>query len=225
MDDQIERGDKYDDEASLLEKAASQGNLAGIEALLAAGVQEWDIQQAFELAADAGYLEIAGRLIQAGADYNFNYGYDHGEGQRCPVCYRQIMPGAVEICEHWICTREGREFSWYSDDASDFSEELTDLYGLLEELDAQTGLDQAPPALNQTFRSLLQHDTGYWTYRDGVIEVRWSTGGMLNGSGFDYFHPDAGFAKKLKAELRQGIDWLGQRQREIEAGNPANQVE
>src|SRR5689334_569938 len=87
-----------------LEDAARNGDLATIKELITA-VHDLDLEGAFAIAADSGQHEAAGLLEAAGADIQFEKDVSGDcHATRCPVCYRQVGIGAMDTCEHWICT-------------------------------------------------------------------------------------------------------------------------
>ena len=199
------------DGKSPLEIAAAAGFAEVVQHFVSAGaldgVPQWDVQSAFEAAADAGHKEVADILLEHGADLQGAYDFDHEEGERCPICYRPVWPGEGETCEHYICVSEGSDFIWFG--GAEFNDELRELAAMLEGTPPEFAVPRSAPDYVRAAAEVIAADGPYyWTKRDGIQTVRWETGGMLGGAGYDYFHPDPGFAERIADEIDAVRHWL-----------------
>ncbi len=193
--------------------AAVKGHDQAVAMLLdngaALGATDRKGQTAFELARTAKRLAVARLLVAAGADYQPEYDHAHGEGQRCPICFRDILAGAGNYCSHWVCTKEGPEYSWFrSVDFNDEVRELTERAGSLEPDERASVEENAPDEVGELITRAGEYGSDYVVHEPGVVKVRWDTEGMLSGAGVDLFHPESGFGGRVKREAAAALRWL-----------------
>lgn len=202
------------DGQSALEYVVEKGNYELTQEILTLKPDASLIQATFEIAADTGKIEIASLLVNAGADYNYYYGYNRGEGQRCPICFRAIDQMELEACEHLIASSD----SGYTPVFFRLDEELEDFYNKLEELANlicslvndvfEKVLASAPKDLQIVFETVRKYGYFYWTHKEGIITFEWDVHNYLGDAGYDYFHADPDFARKVEIEAEQALAWL-----------------
>jgi tetratricopeptide (TPR) repeat protein len=184
-----------------LMKAAAEGNLVKVDALLAQERNPAHIQAAFELAADAAYPEVARRLVAAGAYYNFEYDtsfeYDNlergdVEGRRCPFCYTMCTLNYNTYCEHLVTM----ELVGDDDPDRGYDSWLEHLAIILQNFDQKEmeELEQEiPPEFAPLVKKIHQNGSKFWRNDPGVIEESWSTDGYIGWTCLYFFHPDPFF--------------------------------
>lgn len=167
---------------------------------------------ALEAARENGHLDVCRALAEAGANYQPYYTYDHGEGQRCPICFADIQAGALETCSHWVCTTEGRDIAWFVRQV-DFTEVVWEAASLVEELDDEelAVLAGAPERVRAVVLGAREDGNLYWRADPELVLVGWETDGALSGAGYDYFHPGSGFGERVRTDAEAAIAWLKER--------------
>lgn len=202
-----------------LELAVKTGLAGMVQAFLNKGQPAYVIQQAFELAADSQQVEIARLLVNAGANYNLNYHYDEGPGQRCPICFTNIQPSKRNYCNHWICRSQTNwkgnlflEFSASSGIHTVSEAPLSELAFLLSPAIAEENLfNQLVEAASGRVKELIQavrtQGVLYWTHRQELVTepINYAQTSVIH---YDYFSPDTNFINKINSEVYEALGWL-----------------
>lgn len=135
-------------------------------------------------------------------------------GDHCPLCDFPNMPGALSTCKHFVGTVWDGQF-----DAQACLEKLKELHSnasdLFEELDDKVKKSFLK-SLNSriTFEKILLTHINYdYSFGDFLITTMpvhtgdgWSTGGMLSGSGYNFYMDSTDSIQLAEACLQKFID-------------------
>ncbi len=202
--------DEEDVTVSSLERAAEANNLRLVEAILIDEPEHDRLQAAFELAADQRHIELARYLIAAGAEYIFDYSLDEDVYHRCPLCFTRLQYGNEGECGHWVCNPYEGTFIGFTNYIDDFNEEVIDVANLVEEIsyrdDYDDIMEKAPAELYSLIEVVIKEGRLYWTNDLQIVSTSYNIGGLrIPEMVVTYFHPDPGFARKVKEEAIAAI--------------------
>jgi hypothetical protein len=198
---------EVDDECAL-ELAARSGHEATVRALLDAGAADKD--RAFGEAAVHGHVALAKLLVDAGADPSWGVEPDY---PRCPVCYRRICPGALEVCEHILFSVcDGELTTWHAEVPEAAAEigGLSDTMDNLQYEDVIDRLDSFPPAVRDAVYRLADGGSSWYQLVPGPIVVKdFVTNAPVSWSVSYWFHERPGDWFVETTQLLAEIDrWL-----------------
>jgi len=203
----------------LLIQVAEEGGAPAVRDL---GAEQWELNDAYVVAADSGRIQAVKALLQAGAEFDCEKDWNGWLVPRCPICFqRRYGYPLVPDCGHCIAVSHNGGHScgdWLTMD--ECMRELLDLcFGAawwLEYCRNTLGfdaLDQVPKRMFSLLQSLDVRacgGAGWFLTRQGAIPWYYDTWGFLcTGWAEDYFHPDGQeFAPRALENLRPAYDWL-----------------
>ncbi len=199
----------------LAQKAAAAGDYQRVKALLINGLDNAEIQRAFQAAAFNKRMDVAWLLIEAGAGF-YNYDSENSETKEyCPVCLRMILTEGnlddYNLCSHWVCLYIEGEYHF--ENRTDFGAAISALAQRLRKRDLpDEDFDRiiriAPTELRILFKRARKYHDLYWTVKGEVLAVEHISPGRLASYCISYYHPYPGFAEKVKDEAQAGLAWL-----------------
>ncbi len=196
---------------SIAQKAAAAGDYQRVKVLLMEGLEKYDVKRAFRAAAFNDRMDVAWLLVEAGAGF---YSYEDNEiWVYCPVCLTTISTHDGAVCWHWVCLYTENEYYWF--DNPNFESEVAELAQWLRrkylaDEDFERIARRAPDSLRILFKQARKHHELYWTKKGQVLTVEYDSPGWCPDHCCNYFHPDGGFAQRVKEEAQDGLVWLKQ---------------